>query len=111
MVIMMNAPRDRDAIEGRYGPLGSGAQSLAIRGTTYSLAQLLSQIGAEFDDSKPIDALALPEGHYVLRYLDGQDLRVVAAEFDDDFRLLSEARASITEWEGDGSSFAHYSGH
>jgi len=81
----MNALGDRDGIEGRYGPLGSGAQSLAIRGMTYSLPQLLAQIGAEFDDSKPIDALALPEGRYVLRYIDGQDLRVVASEFDADF--------------------------
>ena len=47
----------------------------------------------------------------MLRYIDGQDQRVVAAEFDDDFRLLSEMRASITEWEGDGFSFAYYGGH
>jgi len=107
----MNKLRNRDVIEGRFGPLGSGAQSLAIRGVIYSLSQLLSQIGAEFDDSKPIDALALAEGRYVLRYIDGQDQRVVACEFDADFRLLSETRANITEWEGDGSNLAHYSGH
>jgi len=107
----MNRPRDRDAIERRFGPLGSGVQSLAIRGVNYSLAQLLSQIGAEFDDSKPIDALAITEGHYVLRYIDGQDQRVVAAEFDDDFRLLGELRASLSEWEGDDSNLAYYSGH
>lgn len=107
----MNTPRDRDVIEHRFGPLGSGAQCVAIRGVKYSLSQLLSQIGAEFDDSKPIDALALAGGHYVLRYIDGQDQRVVAAEFDDDFRLLSEVRASIAEWEGDDSSFAYYGGH
>jgi hypothetical protein len=109
--VEMNTPRNRDAIERRFGPLGSGAQCLAIRGVKYSLAQLLSQIGAEFDDSKPIDALALAEGRYVLRYIDGQDQRVVAAEFDDDFRLLSEMRASVTEWEGDGSAPGYYSGH
>jgi hypothetical protein len=107
----MNTPRDRDVIERRFGTLGSGAQSLAIRGVNYSLAQLLSQIGAEFDDSKPIDALALPEEHYVLRYIDGQDQRVVAAEFDADFRLLSELRASLTQWEGDGSNLSYYTGH
>jgi hypothetical protein len=109
--VEMNIPRDRDVIERRFGALGSGAQSLAIRGVKYSLAQLLSQIGAEFDDSKPIDALALAGGHYVLRYIDGQDQRVVAAEFDDDFRLVSEVRASLSEWEGDGSNLAYYSGH
>jgi hypothetical protein len=106
----MNTRRDRELIESRFGPLGSGAQSLAIRGVTYSLAQLLSQIGAEFDDSKPIDALALAES-YALRYIDGQDQRVVAAEFDDDFRLLGEMRASLSEWEGDDSNLAYYSGH
>lgn len=107
----MNKLRDRDVIENRFGPLGSGVQSLAIRGVTYSLYQLLSQIGAQFDDSKPIDALTLAEGRYVLRYLDGQDQRVVAAEFDANFRLLGEMRASIAEWEGDDSTFSYYSGH
>jgi hypothetical protein len=68
---------------------------------TYSLAELLSQIGAEFDDCKPINARELSPGHYLL---------VVAAEFDSDFRLLSEARAKITGWQ-DGSDFAYYSGH
>ena len=107
----MSASRDRGVIEARFGLLGSGAQSLAIRGVTYSLSELLSQIGAEFDDSKPIDALSLAEERYVLRYLDGQDQRVVACEFDADFRLLGETRADITEWEGEISNFAHYSGH
>ena len=107
----MNTPRDRDRIERQFGPLGSGARSLAIRGVTYSLAELLSQIGTEFDDSKPIDALALEEGHYVLRYIDGQDLRVVAAEFDADFRLHAELRASLAEWEGDDSHLGYYGGH
>jgi len=109
--ITMTTPRDREVIERRFGPLGGGGQNLTIRGVKYSLAQLLSQIGAEFDDSKPIDALALAGEHYVLRYIDGQDLRVVAAEFDNDFRLLGELRASLTEWEGDGSTLAYYSGH
>ena len=106
---MMTGLGDPDGIESRYGPLGSGAQSLAIRGMTYSLSQLLSQIGAEFDDSKPIDVLTLPEGRYVLRYIDGQDLRLVASEFDADFRVLVETRARITDWGGDG--FTYYSGH
>jgi len=107
----MNPPQDRDRIERRFGPLGSGAQSLSIRGVTYSLAALLAQIGAEFDDSKPIDALALEGGNYILRYIDGQDLRVVAAEFDADFRLHTELRANLAEWEGDDSNLGYYSGH
>jgi len=110
-MVGMDTPRNRDLIERRFGPLGSGTPSLAIRGVMYSLPQLLSQIGAEFDDSKPIDALTLEGGHYVLRYIDGQDLRVVAAEFDADFRLHGELRASLAEWEGDDSNVAYYSGH
>ena len=106
----MTSPRDRDRIERRFGPLGSGAQSLSIRGVSYSLVELLSQLGVEFDDSKPIDALALEGGHYVVRYIDGQDLRVVAAEFDADFRLHSELRARLAEWEGE-SNLGYYSGH
>ena len=107
----MYTPRNRDVIERRFGPLGSGAQSLVIRGVTYSLPQLLSQIGAEFDDSKPIDAVALAGEHYVLRYIDGQDQRVVAAEFDADFRSHGEISASLAEWEGDDPNLGYYSGH
>ena len=56
--------------------------------------------------------LPVAEARYVLRYLDGQDQRVVASEFDADFRLLSETRASITEWEGGNPNLAsYYSGH
>ena len=106
----MNPPPGREVVEGRFGPLGSGVHNLVIRNVTYSLAELLSQIGAEFDDCKPIDARELSPGHYLLRYVDGQDGLVVAAEFDADFRLLSEARAKTPGWQ-DGSDFAYYSGH
>ena len=107
----MTTPPGRDVIEKRFGPLGTGVQRLAVRGVTYSLSELLAQIGAEFDDSQPIDALMLSEERYVLRYIDGQDQRVVASEFAADFRLLGETRASITEWEGDDTNLAYYSGH
>jgi hypothetical protein len=36
----------------------------------------------------------------VLRYLNGQHQRVVACEFDTQFRWLSETRVSIKEWKG-----------
>jgi hypothetical protein len=107
----MNDAADRETIEGRFGPLGSGVQSLTIRGLSYSLPELLSQIGAEFDDSKTIDAMELADGRYVLRYVDGQDGLVVAAEFDAEFHLLGEMRARISGGEADGSDFAYYSGH
>ncbi len=62
----------RALIEARFGPLGAGAQRVTIAGIDYDLRALLSQIGVEFDDAKPIDALELPD-RFVVRYLDAQD--------------------------------------
>lgn len=100
----------RALIEARYGPLGAGAQKLSIRGTEYDVGALMAQIGLEFDDAKPIDALDLSD-HYLVRYLDAQDQRIVAVEFDADFHCLGETRAHIAEWVGDQAYFTEYSGH
>ena len=100
----------RALIEARFGPLGAGAPRVTIAGVDYDLQGLLLQIGVEFDDAKPIDVLQLPD-RYVIRYLDAQDQRVVALEFDTDFRTLGEIRAHIAEWEGDKAYFTEYSGH
>jgi len=100
----------RALMEARFGPLGTGARRLTIAGSDYDLRALLSQLGVEFDDAKPIDAIELPD-HYVVRYLDAQDQRVVAYEFDAQFHCLGEIRAHIAEWEGDQAYFAEYSGH
>jgi len=102
--------RGRALMEARFGPLGAGAPRMTIGGVDYDLRALLSQIGVEFDDAKPIDALQLPD-RYVIRYLDAQDQRVVACEFDAQFRCLGETRAHIAEWEGDQAYFTEYSGH
>lgn len=98
-------------IESRYGPLGSGGETLAIKGVVYSVADLMACMGLNFDDSRAIDALALPEGRFVLRYYDGQDQRVVALEFDADFRSVSELRAQLPGWAGDEEYYAQYCGH
>jgi len=100
----------RALMEARFGPLGRGAQRVTIAGIDYDLPALLSQLGVEFDDAKPIDALELRD-RYVIRYLDAQDQRVVALEFDTSFRSLGEIRAHIAEWEGDQAYFTEYSGH
>jgi len=88
-------------MESRYGPLGSGNQSLTIGTVEYSLGELLVRLGLHFGDSRPIDALALPEGHYVVRYFDAEDQRAVVHEFDADFRFLRETRAHMAEWIGE----------
>jgi NAD-dependent DNA ligase len=63
-----------------------------------------------FDDSRAIDARKLSAGRYVFRYYDGQDQRVVALEFDEEFRSLSEVRARFPESNGE-ESHAQYCGH
>src|SRR6266545_4669217 len=89
-------------IESRYGPLGSGAQTLRIKDVVYPVSELLVRMGLNFDDSRAIDALALT---------DGQDQRVVALEFDADFRSLGEVRAQFPEWIGDEEYYPQYCGH
>ena len=106
----MSELRGRALMEARFGPLGTGARQVTIGGTEYDLRALLVQIGVEFDDAKPIDALELPD-RFVVRYLDAQDQRVVALEFDASFHTLAETRAHIAEWEGDQANFTEYSGH
>ena len=94
----------RALMEARFGPLGAGARRMTIAGTDYDLPALLAQIGVEFDDAKPIDALELPD-RYVVRYLDAQDQRIVAHEFDGEFRFVRETRGHIAEWIGDDNYY------
>jgi|SRR5713226_3463982 hypothetical protein len=98
-------------IESRYGPLGGGGQTLTIKDAVYSVSDLLVRMGLNFDDSRAIDALALPNGSYVFRYYDGQDQRVVALEFDADFRALGEVRAQFPEFIGGEEYYPQYCGH
>ncbi len=95
----------RARFESRYGPLGSGSQELTVAGVVYSLAQLLVRLGLDFGDSRPIDALTLPDGRHVVRYFDAEDQRAVAHEFDADFRFLGETRVHMAEWIGDEAFF------
>lgn len=107
----MDDLRGRTLMENRYGPLGTGAQYLAIKGAMYSVAELLQCMGLNFDDSRAIDVLTLAEGHYAIRYYDGQDHRIVGHEFDDAFQFVRELRAHIAEWIGDEAYFSFFSGH
>jgi hypothetical protein len=100
----------RQHIEGRFGPLGCGQQRLLLNGIEYDLATLIAQLGLEFDDMKPIDVQSV-DGHYVVRYFDAQDARVVAYEFDAHLHPLQETRAHIAEWMGEQAYFAFYAGH
>ncbi len=103
--------RGRALMESRYGPLGRGAQVLAIGSVDYTLAELLFHMGLDFEDSRGIDLITVSVNHYVVRYYDGQDQRIVAHEFDGEFRFLGEIRAHIAEWIGEEAYFSLFSGH
>ncbi len=97
--------RGRALIESRYGALGSGAQLMVIGGTEYDMSALLLKMGLNFEDGRGIDMLEVSYGRYVVRYYDGEDQRIVAHEFDSNFRFLGEIRAHIAEWIGDDGYF------
>jgi hypothetical protein len=104
----MDELRGRALIEARYGPLWSGSQAVTVNGAEYDLAALLFHMGLNFEDSRGIDALELSPGRYVVRYYDGEDQRVVAHEFDANFRFLGETRAHIAEWIGEDGYFEFF---
>ena len=101
----MTELRGRALIESRFGRLFSGGQSLVINGQEYEMPALLVRMGLNFEDSRSIDVRTVSDGHYVVRYYDGEDQRVVAHEFDANFRFLRETRAHIAEWIGDEAYF------
>ena len=105
------APAARAIIEQRFGPLGCGEHCVSINGSQHDISDLLFRFGLNFDDSKPIDVQTLAHGHYVLRYYDGQDSRIVACEFDSTFTVLSETRAHIAEWMDEADFYSYYAGH
>ncbi len=98
-------------LESLYGPLGSGDQILTIRGVSYPVTDLLVRMSLNFQDSRAIDGLVLPDGRFVFRYYDGQDQRVVAMEFDESFRCLREVRAHYPQYGGDEEWYPQHCGH
>src|SRR3989442_9131986 len=101
----MGELRGRALMESRYGPLGSGGQTLTINGVVYSLSELLVRLGLDFGDSPPIDGGTLSDGHYGVRYFDPEDQRGVAHEFNGDWRFLGGTPAPIPEWIGEETFF------
>ncbi len=97
--------RGRALMESRYGTLGSGAQVMLIGEAEYDISALLLKMGLNFEDARGIDMQKVSDERYVLRYYDGEDQRIVAHEFDSDFRFLGEIRAHIAEWIGEDGYF------
>jgi len=97
----MSDLRGRPLIENRFGKLGSGQDFVVIGDEEYDLPTLLARMDLAFEDSWPIDVQVVSEGHFCVRYYDGQDQRIVAHEFDASFVFVAETRGHIAEWIGD----------
>ena len=95
----------RALIESRFGRLGKGLDLLIINDAEYDLDTLLARMDLKLEDTWPIDAIVVSENLYCVRYYDGQDQRVVAHEFDSDFRFVRESRGHIAEWIGEDNYF------
>ena len=95
----------RALIESRFGRLGKGLDLLVINDAEYDLDTLLARMDLKLEDTWPIDAVVVSENLFCVRYYDGQDQRVVAHEFDSDFRFVRETRGHIAEWIGDDAFF------
>ena len=101
----MSELRGRPLIESRFGKLGSGQDSVVIGDAEYDLDTLLARLDLAFEDSWPIDIQVVSEGHFCVRYYDGQDQRVVAHEFDANFAFVAETRAHVAEWIGEDAFY------
>jgi hypothetical protein len=95
----------RALIESRFGRLGKGLDALVINDAEYDLDTLLARMDLKLEDTWPIDVIVVSEDLYCVRYYDGQDQRVVAHEFDGEFRFVHETRGHIAEWIGEDNYY------
>ncbi len=88
-------------MERRYGPPGSGRPAVRVRGTPYTVRQVLAKWMMDVPEVWTIDGGELEDDRYWVRFLDGDDRYVVVFEFDGEFGILSEDRVDSLEWEGE----------
>jgi hypothetical protein len=96
----MNIP-DKEFIERNFGPLWSGADSIAIADVIFTLDRIKRAFDLEAADLVGIDLHVLPGERYAFRFYDGDDRRVAVFVFETDLTIVSEYRAHIAEWLGD----------
>jgi hypothetical protein len=89
---------DKEIIEREFGPLWSGADSIAIADVIFTLDRIKRAFDLESDDLVGIDLHVLPEERYAFRFYDGDDRRVVVFVFESDLTIVSEYRAHIADW-------------
>jgi len=95
----------REAFETRFGALGTGARLLTIGERSFGLVELMERLGLAAEGCRSIDARQIEPDRFVIRFLDAEEQRIVAYEFDRRFCYLGETRVHVAEWigEGDGS--------
>lgn len=91
----------RKAIEERYGPIGSGAKILFLKGVPVGLASVSRKLMMSFADLVPIDGGTLGGGSHWVRYYDGEQRKVIVIEFDEELDLVRESGADIMDWIGE----------
>lgn len=67
----------------------------------FTLRELMERLGLAVEGCRSIDARALGADRFVIRFLDAEEQRIVAYEFDGRFRYLAETRVHVAEWIGD----------
>jgi hypothetical protein len=91
----------RRTIEERYGQIGTGGKVLFLQGVPMGLAKIARKLALLHDDLVPIDAGTLPNERRWIRFYEGEQRKVIALEFDEEYNILGEAGADIMDWIGD----------
>jgi len=91
----------RAVFEARFGALGTGSRRLTVGDQALTLAELMERLGLAAEGCRSIDARQIEAERFVIRFLDFEEQRVVAYEFDRQFRYLDETRVHIAEWIGE----------
>ena len=85
----------------RFGPLGCGVRHLVVGDRGYTLREVMVRLDLAFEGCRTIDGFHMGPTHFAIRYYDPEDQRIVAYEFDREFRYLAEMRVHIAEWIGE----------
>lgn len=91
----------REHFEARFGPLGAGTRTLRINDAAFTLLELMDRLGLRNHECRGIDALAVSDDRFAIRFLDTAEQRIVAYEFDAGFRYIGETRVHVAEWIGE----------
>lgn len=91
----------REVFEAQFGALGAGLRLLMVGDQAFTLAELMERLGLAAEGCRSIDARELGADRFVIRFLDADERRIVAYEFDRHFRYLAETRVHVAEWIGD----------